>query len=41
MPKGHPIKEAEAEAGSLDRQIQELGRPVELRIRLLPLPSSG
>jgi lysophospholipase L1-like esterase len=39
MLKGLPIKEAEAEAASLDRQIQELSRPVELHIRLLPLVS--
>ena len=37
MPKGLPIREAESEAASLDRQIRELSRPVELHIRLLPL----
>ena len=40
MPKGLGIKEAEAEAASLDRQIQVLSRPVDLHIRLLPLPAS-
>jgi lysophospholipase L1-like esterase len=39
MPAGHAVKQAEAEAASLDRQIQELTRPVELHIRLLPLPA--
>jgi lysophospholipase L1-like esterase len=37
MPKGLAIKEAEPEAASLDRQIRELSRPVELHIRLMPL----
>jgi lysophospholipase L1-like esterase len=40
MPKGLGVKEAEAEAVSLDRQIEDLSRPVELHIRLLPLPAS-
>jgi lysophospholipase L1-like esterase len=40
MPKGLAIKEAEVEAASLDRQIHELSRRVELHIRLLPLSAT-
>jgi len=40
MPKGLPLKDAEAQVASLDRQIQELSRPVELHVRLTPLPNN-
>jgi hypothetical protein len=40
MPKGLSIKEAEAQAASFDQQIQELSRPVEIQVRLMPLPPS-
>jgi hypothetical protein len=34
------VQEAEVEAASLDRQIRELSRPVELHLRLMPLPQN-
>jgi hypothetical protein len=40
MAKGHSVQEAEVEAVSLDRQIRELSRPVELHLRLMPLPAT-
>jgi lysophospholipase L1-like esterase len=40
LPKGHSVQEAETEAASLDRQIRELSRPVELQLRLVPLPGT-
>jgi lysophospholipase L1-like esterase len=39
MTKGLPIKDAETQAASLDHQIQELSRPVEFHLWLMPLPA--
>src|SRR6266850_1188665 len=36
MPKGLPVEEAQAQAASVNRQIEELSRPVELHFRLVP-----
>jgi lysophospholipase L1-like esterase len=40
MPKGLEIKQAALEAASLDAQIREICRPIELHVRLLPLATS-
>jgi hypothetical protein len=40
MAKGLPLEEAEAKAASITRQIEELSHPVELRLRLVPLPTA-
>jgi lysophospholipase L1-like esterase len=39
MAKGLPIDEAKARAASVDRQIEELSRPVDLHLRLVALPN--